>query len=182
MPLQASPFTSVPSGISTPATPPSPQLAALLAKLFGGQGAGPTPGAGPMVGGPQMPPGAPPGGPPGGGEPLGLPPGMADVIPPQAPPMPQGDNEPDLFQKVTLLLMDPTTKKINPEMLLLFAGMGLREALEKSGKFRSKPHRSNEELSTQGYDTGTAGQTGVPSPEQMQRSTAPPTSPGMPGF
>jgi len=85
-----------------------------------------------------------------------------------------GQGDLDLFQRVSLLLMDPQTKQLNPAAVLLFAGMGLREALEKSGKFVSKPHRSNEELSQQGLPVGMPGQTGMPSPDQMMRSLQPP--------
>ena len=85
---------------------------------------------------------------------------------------------PDLFQRVSLLLMDPQTKQLNPAAVLLFAGMGLREALEKSGKYTSKPHRSNEELSQQGVPVGMPGQTGMPSPDQMVRQLRPPSVSG----
>lgn len=101
-----------------------------------------------------------------------------------APPgMGQPPQEQDLFERVIKLLMDPQTKQLNVAGVLLMAGMGLREALEKSGKYGvSKPHRSNEELATSGYNVGIPGQTGQPSPEQLSRQAAPPSPPGMPGF
>lgn len=105
----------------------------------------------------------------GGGPPAGnlpAPPGTSDP-----------NEEPDLFQRVAQLITE------NPMWVLIFAGMGMREALEKTGKFVSKPHRSNEELASQGYNVGMAGQTGVPSQEQLARQLAPPTGgAGMPGF
>ena len=120
----------------------------------------------PVMQGPPMggAPGA--GGPPGSQVP-GLMSGGSD-----------GGSDLDLFQRVSLLLMDPQTKQLNPAAVLLFAGMGLREALEKSGKFVSKPHRSNDELSQQGVPVGMPGQTGMPSPDKMVRQLRPPSVPG----
>ena len=150
MPLEGSPFTSVPPGIGRPATPPDPRMAALLAAS--GSAGGASPGSMPGAPGPQ-------------GEPF------ADG--------PNG--EPDLFQRVAMMILDPKTKQINPALVLIFAGMGLREALEKSGKYVSKPHRSNEELASRGMDVGTPGQTGMPSPAQLTPSM-PISPPKMPGF
>ena len=111
-------------------------------------------------------------GPPMGGSPgAGGPPGSQ--VPGLMPGSSSESSELDLFQRVSLLLMDPQTKQLNPAAVLLFAGMGLREALEKSGKYTSKPHRSNEELSQQGVPVGMPGQTGMPSPEQMIRQLRP---------
>ena len=111
-------------------------------------------------------------GPPMGGSPgAGGPPGSQ--VPGLMPGSSSESSELDLFQRVSLLLMDPQTKQLNPAAVLLFAGMSLREALEKSGKYTSKPHRSNEELSQQGVPVGMPGQTGMPSPEQMIRQLRP---------
>ena len=83
----------------------------------------------------------------------------------------------DLFDRVAQLI----TK--HPQLWLpIFAGMGMSKALEKTGKFVSKPHRSNEELGSQGYGTGQPGQTGMASPDQMLRSVQPPAMGGMTGF
>lgn len=171
MPLQASPYTSVPNGISYPATPLDPQQAMMaLASLQGMQGGGDPNQQGQQPG--VMPPGAsmsPPGGPP---------------LDSQAPSPAQGlqdaqlQEELDIFQRVVSLMMDPVTKQLHMPAVLLFAGMGAARALDKTGKFVSKPHRSNEELAQMGVPTGAPGQTGMPSPQQMQ----PPTPPGMPGF
>ena len=141
MPLDPSPFSSVPGFLNRGATPP----------VSMGIPGGGSPGAG---------------GPPGSQVP-GI---MAG---PQSDP-----SELDLFQRVSLLLMDPQTKQLNPAAVLLFAGMGLREALEKSGKFVSKPHRSNEELAEQGVPVGNPGQAGMPSPQQMVQQLRPPSVPG----
>ena len=124
MPLTPSVLTSIPPGISRPATVPL---------SLSGQGPAP---AGPGQGVPTGPEGEP--------------------------------QEPDLFEKVVRLVMS------NPGLWLpMLAGMGMREALEKTGKYVSKPHRSNEELAAAGYNTGIPGQTGQPSPDQMQRSVQP---------
>jgi len=77
--------------------------------------------------------------------------------------------EPDIFERVVLLIMS------NPTFWVpMLAGLGLDEVFKKSGKFAIKPHRSNEELSQQGMQTGIPGQTGMPSPEQMVRQLRPP--------
>lgn len=153
MPLQASPFTSVPNGISYPATPPtSGQAAAAL-------------GGAPQGASPSMPP------------------SPSDLVPPGFQGMQgAGQAELDLFQKVVRLLMDQQSGQLNPALVLVFAGMGLADALEKSGKYTSKPHRSNEELATRGYNVGMQGQTGVPSPEQLVQKVQPPSMPSMPGM
>lgn len=166
MPLQASPFTSVPNGISQPAQQPDPAMAAIVAQMMargagggGGLGGGmgsqfdAAPQGGDMLSPPSAqvppPPGLAPGNMPGQG-------GPEDAM--------QG---PDLFQKVAQYITD------KPELwILLFAGMGMREALEKTGKFRSKPHRANEQLAAQGYDTGTSGQTGIPSSDQLAQKAS----------
>lgn len=221
----ASPFNSVPNGVSTSAQSPD-RMAALMAlqQLFGASGGG-SAGAGPSGGGPgPLPPSAQgpvPGMPGGPGGPQGLPPDLMAAMsgggasgpggpgagpggpPPGAPPSPpmqpgagpynvpapdpmaqdpNAEAEMDLFQRVTQLIMDPSTKQMNPQMLLLFAGMGLREALEKSGKFVSKPHRSNQELQGMGIDTGMPGQTGMPNPQQLAQKAEAPSMGGMPGF
>src|SRR5207248_434809 len=62
--------------------------------------------------------------------------------------MNQAGGDLDLFQRVAKMATD------NPMWVLLFAGMGLREALEKSGKYESKPHRSNAELGVAGPGGG----------------------------
>lgn len=175
MPSPASPFNAVPNGISYPASSPDPRSA--LMALMGGQAG---------QGSPQGMPGQ---GPPGAGGPPSPPP--MDVSPPSGPlsspnavdpnAVPPADDQ-DLFQRVVSLLMDPSTKQMNPEMLLLFAGIGAAHALEKTGKYKTNPHRSNAENAAAGYMPGNPGQTGLPSPDQMQQSTAAPTPPGMPGF
>lgn len=152
MPLQASPFTPLPSFISQPAqsmqgsmTPPGmPQM-------------GP-PGA-------QVPP--PPGG-PGGGLPSSNP--LENMA---ASGMGGAAEEPDLFQRVASLMTQ------NPMWVLLFAGMGMREALEKTGKYKSNPHRSNQENQAAGYDVGTPGQTGMPNEDQLAKQAMPPGMPQM---
>jgi len=122
-----------------------------------------------------QPPGAQSQGPPGMTQ--GTLPGMPGGVP-QDPNAGQAP-ELDLFQKVAALLVDPQTKQLNDALVLIFAGMGLREALEKSGKFTSKPHRSNEELAQSGYDVGIPGQTGLASPQDMVRNLRPPAVAGM---
>lgn len=85
-----------------------------------------------------------------------------------------GSQELDLFQKVAMMMIDPQTKQINPLIAMFFAGMGAREALEKSGKFVSKPHRSNQELAALGYEAPNAGQANMPGPAQMAQQVRPP--------
>lgn len=85
----------------------------------------------------------------------------------------------DLFQRVAKMATD------NPMWVLLFAGMGLREALEKSGKYESKPHRSNEQLAQTGYSGQQQGQSSgqglLASPGGMAQQL-PPGRPGLPGM
>lgn len=177
---------------------PPDRMAALMAlqNLFGQSPGGASPATSPMGAMPQAaemgPPGGGPGlpsaGPPGGGG-GGMVPGAGPYNvsgPSTTPPNPMDPNNPDgemdLFQRVTQLIMDPSTRQVNPIMLLIFAGMGVKEALEKTGKYASKPHRANEELAAMGFDVGTAGQTGMPSPQQMARKIEGPQGGGMPGF
>ena len=101
----------------------------------------------------------------------------------QFPDMPGGApeaREPDIFERVVMLIMS------NPTFWVpMLAGLGLDEVFKKSGKFSVKPHRSNEELAQQGMPTGIPGQTGQPSPEQLLRQIRPPGMPqlgGMTGF
>jgi len=99
------------------------------------------------------------------------------------PNAPSKSPEQDLFQRVVTLLMDPVTKQLNVVGILLMAGMGLKEALEKSGKYGvAKPHRSNEELMAGGYNVGNPGQAALSSPEQLTRQISPPSPPQMTGF
>lgn len=110
-------------------------------------------------------------GPMGGASFGGAPQGLGGIPPQQGP---GGESsEPDLFQRVAMMIT------ANPMWLQIFAGMGLREALEKTGKYVSKPHRSNEELSQQGFNVGMPGQTGVQDPAMMMRSIQPPGVPGL---
>lgn len=76
--------------------------------------------------------------------------------------------QPDLFQRVAILLMQ------DPRWVYIMAGLGLSEALEKSGKYESKPHRSNQELASRGMDVGNVGQTGFTPPQEMIRQLSPP--------
>ena len=118
-----------------------------------------------LTGGPQIPPGQSvpmPGGIPAG-PPTQPPPGAGDG----------GPQEPDIFEKVVRLLMS------NPMWMQIFAGMGMREALEKTGKFVSKPHRSNEELAGEGQNVGMPGQTGMPDMAQLMARLQPQSIPGM---
>lgn len=85
-----------------------------------------------------------------------------------------GDNRIDPFEKLVMMMM-----QIPQLWLPIFAGMGLVKALEKT----SKPHRSNAELSQQGYDVGQVGQTGLPDERQLvQQATQMPSMGKMPGF
>mgnify|MGYP003394697557 CR=1 FL=1 len=173
MPIQPSPFAAVPNFLQRPADPRTmpgaqspggqPDLVSLLAMLGaqqGGQG-------GAMV--PQPPPDQSM--PPAGTTPPGMSQGMA-------PPSPGGGGaasappEMDIFQRVVSLLLS------HPMMLPIFAGMGLRDALEKAGKFSTKPHRSNEELASQGYNVGNPGQTGMAAPGELVRQLSPGMPPG----
>lgn len=102
------------------------------------------------------------------------------AVPPGQPPAGSsppggGPEEPDLFQRVAGLLTQ------HPQWLAIFAGMGMREALEKTGKYQSKPHRSNDELQQMGVQMGPAGQVGMPTPGSMAQNLQPPT-PGPPGI
>ena len=136
-------YNSVPNGISFPATPPSPPLAAALA----GQPGVVPPGA-------QLPP------------PPGTPPGMT---PDPMASMGGMGQPPDLFQRVAFMMMDPQSKQINPMIAMLFAGIGLARVLEKSGKQEDKAHRSNEELAAGGQPTPNVGQTGMQDPAEMAK-------------
>ena len=158
MPVPGSPYTSVPPGISYPATTLTPQGAAMALAQMPGNVTPP---------GAQMSPSM--------GDPLSVDP-LAGVQ--QSP----GQEEMDLFQRVVLMLMNPQTQQLDPMKVLIFAGMGVSQALEKSGKFSSKPHRSNAELQASGMDDGIPGQTGLPDERQMAAQTAPPAAPGMVGF
>lgn len=160
MPLLASPFTSVPPGVSRPADPVTAAQAAQILGIPGDQGVA------------AIPPG------------FGVPPGLADLVQPPTQPQTAGDREElDLLQRVVRLVMDPESRQLKPEWILILAGMGLREALEKSGKYREKPHRSNEELARLGYDVGIPGQTGLASPDQLRRQVSPSELVSrMPGF
>lgn len=92
----------------------------------------------------------------------------------EAPPQGPDQGMPDLFQRVAALMIK------DPKWILIMAGMGLREALEKSGKYESKPHRSNQEIQAGGGDVGIPGQTGMPMPDQLvQQMGAPPIPGGM---
>lgn len=85
--------------------------------------------------------------------------------------------EPDIVERLVLLMLK------SPQFFVPWmAGLGFQRLLEKSGKFVEKPHRSNEELSQGGMDTGIAGQTGQPSPEQMTRMTMPQAMPRLGGM
>lgn len=165
MPILPSPFSAVPNFMNPGGQSPSPGT---------GPGIDPRLLAAAMM---TQPPGAQTQGPPSAGLGTGTLPGMPGGVPQD--PNSQEAPELDLFQKVASLLIDPQTKQLNHALVLLFAGMGLREALEKSGKFTSKPHRSNEELMQSGYDVGIPGQTGLASPQDMVRNTQPPGVPGM---
>lgn len=125
-----------------------------------------------FAGRPATPPGAMP---PGMGQ-MGSTAGMPDV--PGAAPEAR---EPDIIERLVLLMMK------NPQFYIPWmAGLGFQRLLEKSGKFVEKPHRSNTELAGQGYPSGQPGQTGLPSPDQMVKGLRPPGLPGaaggMPGF
>lgn len=158
MPIPGSPYTSVPPGLSYPATPLTPQGAtAALAQMSGNVT---PPGA-------QMAPSV--------GDPLSADP-LAGLQ------QNSGQDEMDLFQRVVLMLMNPQTQQLDPMKVLIFAGMGVSQALEKSGKFSSKPHRSNAELQESGMNVGIPGQTGLPDERQMVAQTASPPVPGMVGF
>lgn len=96
--------------------------------------------------------------------------------PPGSPvPMPGGPNQPDaegvdIFQQVARLLTGPE----GPKWTMLLAGWGMGNAIDATKRFRSKPHRSNEEMAAQGYPVGQMGQTGMPSPQQLMASVRPP--------
>lgn len=112
-----------------------------------------------MVGNPAM------GGPTGAGGPPGSP----------VPGAPPGLNQPDaegvdIFQQVARLLTGPE----GPKWTMLMAGWGMGNAIDATKRFRSKPHRSNEEMASQGYPVGTQGQTGMQSPQQMMAGLRPP--------
>lgn len=111
------------------------------------------------------------------------PPGVGGATPsPISPQMAQmaqagagaASGQPDLFQRVAQLMIS------DPKWILIMSGMGLREALEKSGKYESKPHRSSEELAAAGVPVGNPGQTGMTSPGQMVKQMQPPM-PSIPG-
>ena len=124
----------------------------------------------PGIARPAMPPGAPGVTPPGAGGGMQLSPpldpnAMAQLGAQSAAGMP------DLFQRVAMLMIQ------DPQWVYIMAGLGLGQALEKSGKYESKPHRSNEELAAGGMNVGNQGQAGFTSPEQMVRQLPPPMPP-----
>lgn len=94
----------------------------------------------------------------------GFPPGLSNMA---MAGMGSAEERPDLFQRVAMLITQ------NPLWIAIFAGMGLREALEKSGRYESKPHRSNDELQQRGYEVGMPGQTGMQMPPMVQRPPMP---------
>jgi hypothetical protein len=114
----------------------------------------------PMMGNPAM------GGPTGAGGP----PGSPVPMPPGAGNMPDAEGQ-DIFQQVAKLLTGPE----GPKWTMLLAGWGMGNAIDATKRFRSKPHRSNEEMQGQGYPVGTPGQTGMPNPQQMMAGLKPPT-------
>ena len=151
-------------GPSAPSGQMDPLLAALLANIGGGSSA-----AMPQT----LPAGL--GGPASQASPAGMvPQGMSGISPEVLQEAAGGGQDLDLFQRVAKLLTD------NPMWIMLFAGMGLKEALEKSGKYKSQPHRSNMDLASQGYDVKSAGQVGMPAPGELQRQTMPVMPPGAP--
>ena len=154
MPQPGSMYSSVAPGLGGQASPMDPRLAQLAMQGMPGMG-----GASPVPPSRQMAPPDPmssgPGGPPSYG-----------ALPPQGQDPSMGM---DRLQKVVELLMNPNLK-LNPEMLLLFAGIGANVALDNIGKPpMTKQHRSNAELSAQGQDVGNAGQTGMQDPKMMER-------------
>ena len=112
------------------------------------------------------------GGSPGAGGPPGSPVGGGQLTP--APDDAEGV---DLFQKVAQLMMGPDSEK----WTLLMAGWGMGNAIEATKRFRSKPHRANEELAQSGMPTGNPGQTGMPDLQQMIRQLGPSAPQGGPG-
>lgn len=122
----------------------------------------------------QGPPGGLPGGAPQGmsssgmGGPMGGMTPQGGLAASMVNGMNQAGGDMDLFQRVASMATN------NPMWVLLFAGMGLREALEKSGKYESKPHRSNEELSQGGHAPGPGGPGGNSSGGQGAPPSAPP--------
>lgn len=79
----------------------------------------------------------------------------------------QAGSMPDLFQRVAMLMQQ------DPQWILIMAGLGLAQALEKSGKYESKPHRSNQELAANGQPVPNQGQTGMQTPDQMIQGAMP---------
>ncbi len=161
MPTLPSPFSAVPQFIQRPATPPQP-----------GMQQGMPPGQNPLLAAiqaMQSQPNPVTGAAPGGNAPSL--PGMPDGAPGGGPQGPE-TGEPDIVQRLVTLMMS------HPDWVKIFAGMGLRDALEKSGKFVSKPHRSNEELQGQGYPVGNPGQTGIAQPQDVIRNMMPQTPQG----
>ena len=110
------------------------------------------------------PPGAGMGGPPGVGPQTGAPIDPAMLAQLGAS---KAGEMPDLFQRVAMLMQQ------DPQWILIMAGLGLSQALEKSGKYESKPHRSNQEISATGQPVPNQGQTGMQTPDQMMQGSMP---------
>ena len=117
----------------------------------------------------------PPGQPIAGGSPgAGGPPGSPALGPQGMTPAPDDAEGVDLFQKVAQLMSGPDSEK----WTLLLAGWGMGNAIEATKRFRSKPHRGNDELAQQGFPVGNPGQTGMPDVAQMARQIQPPGAGG----
>lgn len=157
MPHIPSPYSSVASGQSGQADPLDPRLIQLAMQAVPGMGAlqGPSP----------VPPSrqiTPPidlmstqGGPPSYGA-LPLQQGQGDV--------------PDRLQQF-IAFLSGNGFQLKPDILMLLAGVGANVLFENMGKPpMSKPHRSNQELSQQGYDTGNPNQIQTQDPAMMQRA------------